>query len=46
MLKKTVIVFVLFHDLRFSDEVIRGINLEIAPGMVVGVVGHSGSGKV
>jgi hypothetical protein len=40
-----------FRNVRFTyaarptDEVIRGINLEIAPGMVVGVVGHSGSGK-
>lgn len=34
-------LFKTFLTLQFS----QGINLEVSPGMVVGVVGHSGAGK-
>lgn len=36
------------RDLRFrygNREVLRGVNLSIAPGEMIGLVGHSGSGK-
>lgn len=39
-----------FDQVRFryrpdAQEVLRGVSLDVAPGQVIGVVGHSGSGK-